>query len=190
MLKVGYGLAISAMLVVGQGVTPLSAGDPAKLAQALTAPIVEGRNLAGVRVGATEGEVVVAVGVPDRIDPSRPGSGAPFKVALYFIATPVTLLRVVFREGQVEAVLVMTVNPSQTPALTGKIRGVGLGSPVQAVRAAYGPGTAGRLWYPAAGIGFNPADRDPADHEVVYAILVARPGLDDKLVEAYGRVMH
>ena len=117
-------LAISAILLIGgQGVTPLLAGDSAKLAQALAAPIVEGRSLAGVRVGATEDEVVTTLGVPDRVDSSRPGSGTPFKVALYLMVTPVTLLRVVFREGHVEAVLVMTTAPSQTPVLTGKIRG-------------------------------------------------------------------
>lgn len=189
MLKVSCRLAMSAILMMGLGWTFVWARDPAKLAQALTSPIVEGQSLASVHLGSTEGEVVTALGVPDEIDSFHRGSIAPVKMAHYLTAPPGTILRVVFREGRVEAVL-MAVNPYRALALTGKVRGVGLGSPVQAVRAAFGPGTAGRLWYPAIGIGFNPADRDPADRYVVYAILVARPGLNEELVEMYGRVGH
>ncbi len=190
MPKANGRLAISAILVMGLGWSSVWARDRAKLAQALTSPIVEGRSLASVHLGSTEHEVVTALGVPDQIGSLRPGSIAQTKMAHYYMAQQRMILRVVFREGRVEAVLVMAVDPSRAAALTGKTQGVGLGSPVQAVRATFGPGTAGRLWYPAAGIAFNPADRDPADHDLVYAILVTRAGLDDGLVEAYGRMMH
>lgn len=188
--KARDGLAMGAMLVASLGVLRAWAGDPAKLARALSAPIVEGRTLAGVHIGASEREVVTLLGVPDSVESSPARGGEPLKVAHYMARPPATMLRVVFRKGRVEAVVVVAFDPSRAAVVAGQARGVGLGSTLGAVRAAYGPGPAGRLWYPALGIAFNPADKDRPDDEVVYIVLVARPGLDDDLVEAYGRVGH
>lgn len=178
------------VVVVGLGPASVSAGDAARLAQGFAAPIVEGASLGGVRLGSSEAEVVAALGVPEQVGSSRPGAAVPLKVALYRLGAPPTVLRVVFREGRVEAALVVTFDLSRPPLFTGRARGVGLGSKIRAVRNAYGPGTGGRLWYPALGIASNPQDKDQPDEDPVYAILVTRPGFEEHLVDLYGRVIH
>lgn len=187
LVRLAYVFGIGGLLTASLGARLLLAGDTTKMFRAFMAPIMEGQTLAGVSVGASELDVVTGLGVPDQVTSSPPGTGVSLKVADYGMP-PSMLLRVFFMDGRVDAILVMTFDLSQPTAFTGKIRGVGLLSDLRAVRAAYGPGTGGRLWYPDLGIAFNPADRDRPDEEQVYAILVVRPGPNDR-IETYGRVL-
>lgn len=188
LLKLTYLLGIGAILAVRVGTPPLLAEDTTKLARTFMGPIIEGQALAGVSVGASELDVVTTLGVPVRVMSSSLDAGASFKAADYGMP-PSILLRVFFRGGRVDAILVITFDLSTPPTFTGKVRGVGLLSELRAVRAAYGPGRAGRLWYPDLGIAFNPADQGRPDDDQVYAILIIRPGPSD-LIETYGRVIH
>ncbi|HEV8641983.1 MAG TPA: hypothetical protein VGV13_12860 [Methylomirabilota bacterium] len=159
------------------------AADLAKLRLALSAPMVAGQSLAGVRLGSSESDVVRDLGAPDRVS-----SSLSIKVADYLEASN-TWLRIFLRDGRVDAILIAVLRLDSAPSFSAGLRGVGLGSTVGAVRNAFGPGTDGRLWYPQLGVAFNPADRERPDNERVYAVLVLKPGPND-MVEAYGRLAH
>lgn len=175
-------LAVAVVVLCGLAAFQADGADVAKLRSALSAPVVAGQSLAGVRLGVAEGDVIQYLGAPDRVSSSR-----AIKVADY-LEVPNTWLRIFFENGRVDAVLIAILRLDLAPGFSGTIRRVGLGSTVGAVRKAFGPGTDGRLWYPRLGVAFNPADRERPDDERVYAVLVLKPGPSD-MVGAYGRVV-
>lgn len=193
------GLVLAAILTDGWGPPPVDAGEATKLTRALQAPIAEGESLAGIRVGMSERDVVAALGVPDEVEtlplrietetlPFKPEvETVLLKVAGYEAASGI-VLRVSFKEGWVAAILLVGYTPGARAAVSARVQGIGLGSELRAVRAAFGPGVDGRLWYPDRGIAFNPNIRHAPDDQPVYAILVLRRGPDD-LVAAYGTLV-
>jgi len=151
-------------------------------------PSSRDQSVGDIRLGAGEDEIVTVLGVPDRLDSSYSGGSVDLKIAHYATPSPPPILWVILRAGRVEAVPVVAADLSRPVEFRGKSRGVGLGSLIADVRKAYGTLRASRLWYPAAGIAFNPAEIDPSDRDRVDAILIGRPGLDVKLVGAHGRL--
>lgn len=182
-MRVAFFVSV-AWMALSVMVLPTNGGTAVRLTEG---PIIEGRGVGPIRIGMLEAELIRDVGVPDQVTTAWPDASVPIKVADY--VTSRLLFRVFLRDGSVDGVLVAAFRLDALAAAGLDVRGVSIGSELRTVRAAYGSGVDGRLWYPDHGIAFNPADQHRPDHERVYAILVVRPGHHD-LVDAYGRLVH
>lgn len=150
----------------------------------LRLPIYEGRGVAGIQLGDTEADVVRKLGMPLKAMTDMRDNGE-VTLAVYTGFDNEIGLSLFFLKGRLKGAWLTIGSRRLPPAAVGKTKdGVGLGDPVDKIRAQYGPSTEAPdaifqfcPWYRERGILFCPVELFEGKVRVE-GIMITEPGAD------------
>ena len=150
----------------------------------LRLPIYEGRGVAGIQLGDTEVDVVRKLGMPLKAMTDMRDYGE-VTLAVYAGFDNDIALGLFFLKGRLKGAWLTRGSRRLPPAAVGKTKdGVGLGDPVDKIRAQYGPSTEAPdaifqfcPWYRERGILFCPVEQFEGKVRVE-GIMITEPGAD------------
>lgn len=143
---------------------------------ALNQPIIEGKSIAGIKLGDSEPDIIKSVGLPDKTESSAfrggPSSQEGLKILIY-ILTKNNMLFVYTRHGKTEVIQLFWTGNGSSEYKGKTSKGIGIGDSIEDAKKQYGECeiNKGFCWYKNMGISIV------GDKEVGF-IQITQPGTE------------